>query len=176
MFDISFFPLSKFTKKSPKEIGNSFRENAIIKAKNAGILTNWEFPCLADDSGLSIQILSNQPGVNSARWAKKINYNEVFEIIKKKIEKKGEIMEGQKAFFSCCLALLYSSSKAHLFKGILKGKLAYPPRGNLGFGYDPIFIPNGYKKTLAELKSQEKNKISHRKIAITKLTEFIFEK
>ena len=72
--------------------------------------------------------------------------------------------------------MLYSHSKIHLFKGVLEGKLTYPPRGTFGFGYDPIFIPNGNKKTLAELSSHEKNKISHRKIAITKLTEFINEK
>tara|TARA_B100000029_G_C17220776_1_gene831619 strand:+ start:403 stop:765 length:363 start_codon:yes stop_codon:yes gene_type:complete len=120
--------------------------------------------------------LSNQPGVNSARWAEKIDYAEVFKIIKNKILNKGQIMEGQHAFFSCYLAFAYSPSRTHLFKGILEGKLTFPPRGNLGFGYDPIFIPNGNKKTLAELNIQEKNKISHRRMAINKLIEFIFEK
>lgn len=85
-------------------------------------------------------------------------------------------MPGQKAFFNCTLALLHSPSKVKTFEGILEGSLTYPPRGIFGFGYDPIFMPNKSKKTLAELKSTEKNKISHRKRAIQKLIEFIFEK
>ncbi len=85
-------------------------------------------------------------------------------------------MEGQPAFFNCCLALLFSAKDIHIFDGKLHGKLTYPPRGNNGFGYDPIFIPSNYKKTLAELKSSTKNKISHRRMAIIKLREFIFEK
>ena len=86
-------------------------ENAIIKAKHAGDLINWKYPCLADDSGLSIKILSNKPGVYSARWVKKNNYTNVFKYIRNKIEAKGEEMPGQKAFFNCTLALLYSPSK-----------------------------------------------------------------
>ena len=120
--------------------------------------------------------MSNKPGVYSARWVKKNNYTNVFKYIRNKIEAKGEAMQGQTAFFSCTLALLYSHSKIKTFEGVLEGSLTYPPRGNFGFGYDPIFIPNDTKKTLAELKSSEKNKISHRKKAIQKLIEFIFEK
>ena len=89
---------------------------------------------------------------------------------------KGETMEGQPAFFNCTLALMQSPFKVNTFQGILKGSLAYPPRGKLGFGYDPIFIPHKYNKTLAQLKSNEKNQISHRKLAIKKLIEFLFEK
>ena len=89
---------------------------------------------------------------------------------------KGESMEGQPAFFNCTLALLYSSSKIWVFEGILEGNLTYPPKGRFGFGYDPIFVPLGAKKTLAELKPAEKNKISHRKIAIKKLIGFLIEK
>lgn len=85
-------------------------------------------------------------------------------------------MEKQPAFFSCSLALIESHSKVFIFEGILEGNLTYPPRGKLGFGYDPIFIPSGATKTLAELKSSEKNKISHRKIAIDKLLGFLLEK
>ncbi len=85
-------------------------------------------------------------------------------------------MERQPAFFSCSLALIESHSKIFIFEGVLEGNLTYPPRGKLGFGYDPIFIPSGKKKTLAELKSIEKNNISHRKIAIDKLIRFLLEK
>ncbi len=89
---------------------------------------------------------------------------------------KGETMEGQPAFFNCTLALMQSPFKVNTFEGILKGSLTYPPRGSLGFGYDPIFIPHDNNKTLAQLKSNEKNQISHRKLAIKKLIEFLFEK
>ena len=112
----------------------------------------------------------------SARWVKKNDYSGIFKYIKNKIKEKGEAMEGQKAFFNCTLALLYSPSKVKTFEGILKGSLTYPPRGHFGFGYDPIFIPNEKNKTLAELKNTEKNQISHRKKAIQKLIEFIFAK
>ncbi len=85
-------------------------------------------------------------------------------------------MVGQPAFFNCTLALAQSHFKINIFEGILEGNLTYPPKGSSGFGYDPIFIPEKTNKTFAELKSREKNKISHRKIAINKLIEFLFEK
>ena len=74
-------PLSEFSNKSPEETGKSFEENAIIKAKNAGKIINWKFPCLADDSGLCIEILGNKPGINSSNWAEEYGYEKVFEII-----------------------------------------------------------------------------------------------
>ena len=85
-------------------------------------------------------------------------------------------MEGQPAFFNCTLALLSSPSKVNIFEGKLEGILTYPPKGDFGFGYDPIFIPLVSNKTLAELKDIEKNHISHRRIAIEKLVEFLFGK
>ena len=131
---------------------------------------------MSDDSGLSIKILSNQPGVFSARWAVNNNYSDVFKLIRNKIKEMGEDMEKQPAFFNCTLAFMQSPIKVYIFEGILEGRLTYPPKGNSGFGYDPIFIPNGIKKTLAELKTSEKNRISHRKVAIQKLIEFLIEK
>ena len=161
---------------APEETGSTFSENAIIKAKKAGELTKWKLPCLSDDSGLSIKILSNQPGIFSARWVTNNNYSDVFKLIRNKIKEKGEDMEKQPAFFNCTLAFMQSPTKVNIFEGILEGRLTYPPKGNSGFGYDPIFIPNGIKKTLAELKASEKNKISHRKVAINKLIEFLIER
>ncbi len=125
---------------------------------------------MADDSGLSIKVLDDLPGIFSARWAND-NYLSVFDDIKKKIQEKGKDIEGQSAFFNCTLAFLKSSKDVYIFEGILKGTLTYPPRGTNGFGYDPIFVPNGSNRTLAELKKKEKNKISHRKIAIDKFLE-----
>ena len=102
---------------------------------------------MSDDSGLSIKILSNQPGVFSARWAVNNNYSDVFKLIRNKIKEKGEDMEKQPAIFNCTLAFMQSPIKVYIFEGILEGRLTYPPKGNSGFGYDPIFIPLNYKKT-----------------------------
>ena len=85
-------------------------------------------------------------------------------------------MEKQPAFFNCTLAFMQSPTSVNVFEGILEGRLTYPPKGSSGFGYDPIFIPHGKHKTLAELKTSEKNKISHRKVAIEKLIEFLLER
>ena len=120
--------------------------------------------------------MENHPGIYSARWATEDNYTSAFKLIKNKIESKGEEINGQSAFFTCCLALLFTPARKHIFTGVLQGKLTYPPRGAFGFGYDPIFIPNQTNKTLAELSKTEKNNISHRKLAILKLKEFIFDK
>ncbi|MEC8100261.1 MAG: RdgB/HAM1 family non-canonical purine NTP pyrophosphatase [Pseudomonadota bacterium] len=175
-YNISFLSLAEFTNISPEEDGKNFEENAIIKAKNAGNLTNWQFPCLADDSGLCIKILKDRPGKDSAKWAEKVGYPNVFNFIKDKINDLGKEMNDQPAFFICCLALLYSPKKKKIFNGKLSGKLLFPPNGNNGFGYDPIFIPAGKNKTLAQLSSLEKNQISHRNNAVKKLIGFIFEK
>ena len=131
---------------------------------------------MADDSGLSIKILSNQPGIYSSRWAFKDNYLNAFSLIKSKIKEKGQSIQGQSASFNCCLALVYNPNRKYIFDGVLEGHLTFPPRGKEGFGYDPIFIPHNSKKTLAEITNSEKNKISHRKLALDKLKEFLFEK
>ena len=120
--------------------------------------------------------MSNKPGIYSSRWALKDNYLKAFNLIKNKIEEKGQSIEGQSASFNCCLALVYNPDKKYIFNGVLKGTLTFPPRGTKGFGYDPIFIPHRTKKTLGEISKNEKNKISHRKLAVDKLKEFLFEK
>ena len=120
--------------------------------------------------------MSNQPGIHSSEWALKDNYLRAFDLIKNKIENKGQSIEGQSASFNCCLALVYNPAKKYIFNGVLKGTLTFPPRGTKGFGYDPIFIPHRAKKTLGEISKNEKNKISHRKLALDKLKVFLFEK
>ena len=118
---------------------------------------------------------SNQPGIFSARWVTNNNYSDVFKLIRNKLKKRRRYGK-QPAFFKCTLAFMQSPTKINIFEGILEGRLTYPPKGSSGFGYDPIFIPNGIKKTLAELKASEKNRISHRKVAIKKLIEFLIER
>ena len=92
-------------------------------------------------------------------------------MIVKKLNAKGLNIKGQKAKFICVLALINKDKKENLYEGVLEGSLTFPPRGSLGFGYDPIFIPNNNSKTLAEISTAQKNILSHRKKAITKLLE-----
>ena len=168
-FNIKPLLLKNFTSVVPNENGISFEENALIKAKFASKIINNSMPAIADDSGLCIKNLDNSPGIYSARWAKDNNYINAFNRIKSDLEKKNVLMDKQVAKFVCVLTLIDIDKKEYMYKGILGGRLVFPPRGEFGFGYDSIFIPNGYKKTLAELKPFVKNSISHRGKAIKKL-------
>ena len=161
--------LKNFTSIVPEENGKSFEENALIKSRFASKLVNYSMPSLADDSGLCIKNLNNQPGIYSARWAEANNYKKAYNKIKKLLEKKKVTLDKQSAKFICVLALIDIDKKEYLYKGTLGGKIIFPPRGRFGFGYDPIFIPNGHDKTLAELTPSLKNSISHRSKAIKNL-------
>ena len=161
--------MKKFTKNEPIENGRSFQDNALIKARFASELTSHRYPTIADDSGLCIDNLDGAPGIFSARWAYKKNYNFAFEKIKKCLNEKGLNLNGQHAKFVCVLAMIDKKKNEFFFTGTLKGKIAFPPKGKNGFGYDPIFIPLNFKKTLAQSSSSVKNSISHRKKALVKL-------
>ena len=124
---------------------------------------------MADDSGLCIQNLNNQPGICSARWAEDNNYEKAYNKIKKSLKKKKITLDNQSAKFFCVLAFIDIDKTEYLYKGTLEGRIVFPPRGSFGFGYDPIFIPNGYNKTLSELMPSIKNSISHRGKAIKSL-------
>lgn len=126
-------------------------------------------PSLADDSGLCIKNLNNKPGIFSARWAKDNNYEIAYNKIKKSFKDKKITFTNQSAKFICVLALINIDKKEYIYRGTLEGRIIFPPRGVFGFGYDPIFIPNDYDKTLAELTPSIKNSISHRRKAIKKL-------
>ncbi len=161
--------LKSFTKNEPIENGKSFKDNALIKARFASELTSHCYPTIADDSGICIDNLDGAPGIFSARWAYKKNYNLAFEKIKKHLNEKKLDLNGQHAKFVCVLALIDKKKNEFFFKGTLKGKVVFPPRGNNGFGYDPIFVPLNFNKTLAQFSSSFKNSISHRKKALVKL-------
>ena len=161
--------MKNFTKNEPIENGKSFKDNALIKARFASELTSYHYPTLADDSGICIDNLNGAPGIFSARWAYKNNYNFAFEKIKKHLNEKGLNLNGQNAKFVCVLALIDKKKNEFVFKGTLKGKIVFPPRGNNGFGYDPIFVPLNCNKTLAQFSSSFKNSVSHRKKALVKL-------
>ena len=149
------------------EDGKSLHENSLIKAKY--IKSKYGMNCFADDTGLEVQSLNNEPGVYSSRYAGyPINSNNN---IKKLLENLSGF-NNKNARFRTVISLIISKN-IFSFEGIINGKIIHEIRGNSGFGYDPVFIPSGYNKTLAELSLKEKNTISHRSIAINKMMNFL---
>jgi XTP/dITP diphosphohydrolase len=163
--DLNFFQKIK----EPAEIGKSFSENAKIKSKFGQEIFNM--PCFADDSGFCVEALNNNPGVKSKRFLEKFSSNKsAFEhIISSVIKKKND-----KAFFVTAISLSLKANHHIVFLGRVDGRVSLSPKGKSGFGYDPIFIPKDHDKTFAEMNLGEKNKISHRRLAITKLNSFLF--
>ena len=149
------------------ETGKTLEENAILKANY--ITRNFGYPCFADDTGLIVDALNGAPGVYSARYAGK-SRDANAKMDKLLIELKRA--KDRKAQFETVIALNLNEEQ-HIFKGEIEGKIINEKRGEQGFGYDPIFIPNGYSKTFAELPSEIKNKISHRGLAIQKLITYL---
>lgn len=159
----------------PEETGETFHANAALKslvaAKASGL------PALADDSGLVVPALGGDPGIYSARWA---GPDKDFTMAMKRIE--SELLEaegraqGAVAHFICVLSLAYPDGTEHSFEGRIDGYLTFPPRGGLGFGYDPIFIPRGYDITFAEMAAHKKHEMSHRADAFRKLVGWLEKK
>ena len=153
----------------PKESGKTFEENAKIKSDYGFIKTG--IPCFADDSGICIESLNWKPGIHSKKFLNNFRSNEAcFKSIIKSTKKDAK----QKAFFKTSISLTINKGQNIIFNGKINGKISKEIKGVYGFGYDPIFIPKNYKKTLAELSVKEKNKISHRSIAVEKLINFLF--
>ena len=153
----------------PNEVGKTFSANA--KIKSAYGQKKFNMPCFADDSGFCVEALKDNPGVQSRRFLEKFNSKiHAFDYIISNIKKK----KNNKAFFVTAISLTLKPNHHIIFLGKICGSISLTPRGKNGFGYDPIFIPENYKKTFAQMTSEEKNKISHRKIAVTKLKAFLF--
>lgn len=149
-----------------EETGKTFRENAKIKAEE--IANHLNAPVLADDSGLEVHALNGEPGIYSARYAGEAKRDE--DNNAKLLNELKDIPEGRRdARFVCVLAISIPGEETIYYDGFCEGKIAFLTKGNEGFGYDPIFIPKGYQKTMAELSSEEKNQISHRKQAFKQL-------
>ena len=169
---IVIYTPKKLKIKSPKETGSSFLKNSLIKAKYFSKKTKQI--CLADDSGLEIDILRNMPGIYSARWAGnnsnfKKAINKVFkELNKKKVNWNKKI----KCRFVCALTIYWPNKKYYQSQGIVRGIISTKPKGKNGFGYDPIFIPNGYKNTFGQMLFSKKSKMDHRYIAFKKIKRF----
>lgn len=145
------------------ENGKSFKENALLKATIISRLTN--LPALADDSGLEIEYLGGKPGIFSARWGK----TDQERILKILHQLQGVSQEQRRACFVCVMSLVIPENFTYTSKGVCSGKISLSPQGESGFGYDPIFIPDGYQLTFAQLGEEIKNKISHRAIALDKI-------
>jgi len=157
---------------TPEETGKSFEENSLIKASYFSKKTN--LICLSDDSGLEIDLLKGKPGIYSSRWSeKKGNFNLA---IKKIFEEMNNIKKDWKndnaAKFICCMTLFWPNGKSYSSKGIIKGKISTTKKGKNGFGYDPIFIPDGHNQTFGEMKFKLKMSIDHRFKAFLKIKKF----
>ena len=154
--------------KSPKETGKTFNANSRLKVKYFGKFVNY--PVISDDSGICIQALSNKPGVYTARFA--INHGGFFRamqfILKKMMKKKN-----RSAKFICSLSYMNSNKRITTANGIIYGKISKKILGKKGFGFDPIFIPNSYKKTFGEMSKSRKMRIDHRFLAFRKLKKKI---
>ena len=148
------------------ETGATFEENALMKSEY--IYSRYKVDCFADDSGLEIEALSGEPGIYSARYSGSRDMQENIDLVLKKLEG----VTNRKANFRCVISLIIGQNK-HLFEGVIHGVILEKVSGNAGFGYDPIFQPDGYSISFAEMSLEEKNKISHRSQAIAKLLAFI---
>ena len=154
----------------PEETGETFVENAILKAQAAAQASGKV--SLADDSGLSVVALGGAPGVYSARWG---GENKDFNLAMEKVQESLDGFEDRRAYFVCVLALAWPDRHTETFEGRVDGHIVWPPRGNMGFGYDPIFVADGYKITFAEMEPQKKQAISHRAQAFEQLVQKCFE-
>ena len=156
----------------PEEIGNSFVDNAELKARASADLTG--LPALADDSGLAVDALHGRPGINSARWAEdeagNRDFGKAMERVWSEVEAAGP-EAGRDAHFVCALSLAWPDGTIESFEGKVHGTLVWPPRGSNGFGYDAMFVANGDTRTFGEIDPAGKHAVSHRAAAFAKLVD-----
>jgi len=171
----------KFQLQTLKEIGcfddipetaNTFDGNSLQKAMY--VWERFKIDCIADDSGLEVDALNGEPGVFSARYAETPSVGEQVNHAKniEKLLRNLKGIENRAAQFRSVITLLING-ESHFFEGIIRGKITQERHGEKGFGYDPIFMPEGYDRTFAEMTMEEKNPISHRGLAVAKMIEFL---
>ena len=165
-FNIGVKSAAELMLPEPEETGQTFGENAELKARVAA--RECGLPALADDSGLCVDALSGQPGIHSARWA---GPSKDFSAAMARVYKELETLnvKNPRARFICALSLAWPDGHVETCLGRVDGALVFPPRGTKGFGYDPIFMSDGYDMTFGEMEPGEKHKISHRARAFQKL-------
>mgnify|MGYP001430372316 CR=1 FL=1 len=172
--NIKIFSTSDFNLKSPKENGNTFSKNSLIKAKFFSKKSKQI--CMSDDSGLEIKLLNNQPGIYTARWGgKKNNFDLAIKKVFKKLDNNVLNWRNRKinAKFICALTIYWPSGKFITKIGSIGGRISNNKVGKKGFGYDPIFIPLGSKKTFGQMPPKKKYKIDHRYRAFQKIKKFL---
>ena len=150
------------------ETAETLEGNALLKSSY--IYKNYHLDCFADDTGLEVKALNGAPGVYSARYAGGEGHDAQANMLKLLHELDGK--ENRKAQFRTAISLILDG-KEYLFEGVIKGEIIKEKRGDSGFGYDPVFMPEGYDRTFAELGNDIKNQISHRALAVQKLCEFL---
>jgi len=170
-FGIAVVSASDLGLPEPEETGTTFAENAALKAHAAA--ADSGHPALADDSGLAVAALEGAPGIFSARWAgPSKDFTAAMARVERELEKTGA--DNRRAAFVCALCLADPDGRERAFEGRIEGHLTWPPRGDKGFGYDPMFVAAGYEITFGEMEAAEKHKISHRARAFAKLVRDVF--
>jgi XTP/dITP diphosphohydrolase len=181
-YGIAAISVGELALAEPEETGMTFAENARIKATAAA--TAVRLPALADDSGLVVEALDGAPGIHSARWAgPDRNFDRAMEAIEQQLQARGATTPGRRrAHFVSALCLAWPHGHTEEFEARVAGTLAWPPRGDRGFGYDPMFLPDGQQRTFGEMSSEEKHGLpprgkglSHRARAFLKLAEACLE-
>jgi XTP/dITP diphosphohydrolase len=171
-FPVKVISAAELNLPEPEEIGVTYEENAILKAVAATNICG--LPALADDSGVGVDALDGAPGIYSARWAGLTkDFGFAMRRVEDELAAKGEI--NARAHFICVLALAWPDGHVEHFRGDLAGHLTFPPRGPNGFGYDPIFIADGYTETCGEMAPAAKHAISHRALAFRQLVAACFQ-
>ena len=151
-----------------EETGETFKDNALLKAYEG--YKHTSLPVLAEDTGLCIRALGGEPGIYTKRYAEQHGgFPKVFDVLAERMKDNPD----KSAYFNCTMALVIDETRAEVFEGIFEGDILPAPRGEKGFGYDPVFVPKGYDKTVAELSEDEKNTISHRALALKKVAKFL---
>ena len=171
---IKVLSTASFKLKSPKENGKTFEENSLIKSRY--FAKKIKEVCLADDSGLEIDILSKRPGIYSARWGgKNSDFKKAIKKVYRELNKKDKNWTKKKikARFICALSISFFDKKIASVLGKVEGYISNKPKGKNGFGYDPIFIPINKKKTFGEMLPNQKYKIDHRYKAFKKIKRFL---
>ena len=172
--NIKIHSTSEFNLKSPIENGKTFKENSLIKSKYFSKKTG--LVCLADDSGLEINLLDKNPGIYSARWGGRHgDFNKAIKRVYRELNKKDKNWKHKKirARFVCALSISYLDKTVSCVQSKIEGFISIEPRGTNGFGYDPIFVPKSKRKTFGEMKPAKKYKIDHRYFAFKKLRKFL---
>ena len=157
---IRVVPISDFVSGELVEDGQTFEDNALQKARYATSVSG--LPALSDDSGFCVAGLGGQPGIHSARWA---GASRDFSAAMERVRQTLDSTADPSAHFVCVLAICFPDSTSLTFRGEVHGRFCWPPRGQHGFGYDPVFIPDGHDRTFAEMSPDEKEALSHRRHA-----------